>query len=66
MGSVHQDIKPSNILVFSNGASSLYDYTFKIAGLGHSHFAESEVTGDDDVDDDAAATVPVGARTYGL
>jgi serine/threonine protein kinase len=34
---VHQDVKPSNILVSSNG-SSPYDVVFKLADLGLSHF----------------------------
>ncbi|KAG9228900.1 hypothetical protein BJ875DRAFT_434529 [Amylocarpus encephaloides] len=37
----HQDINPSNILVVSNGATSPYDFIFKLADLGLSHFTSS-------------------------
>ncbi|KAG8532869.1 uncharacterized protein KY384_002747 [Bacidia gigantensis] len=34
----HQDLKPSNILLFSSGHGSRYRFVFKIADLGVSHF----------------------------
>lgn len=36
---VHQNIKPSNILVTSGATSSIYDRNFKLADLGLSHFS---------------------------
>lgn len=58
---VHQDIKPSNILVFSYGETSPYRYTFKLADFGHSHFELHDEAGNED-----HGKVAVGTRTYGL
>jgi len=34
----HQDVKPDNILIISNGIDSPYDWKFKLSDLGMSHF----------------------------
>ena len=43
--SFHQDLKPTNVLVMSGGASSHYDFKFKIADLGTAHFKEATSEG---------------------
>ncbi|KAJ9667922.1 hypothetical protein H2201_002108 [Coniosporium apollinis] len=56
----HQDIKPANILVMSNGQSSPYMYDFKLADLGLSHFRKHVPSEGDALDNDT-----YGTRTYG-
>ena len=56
----HQDLKPSNLLVFSGGGTSRYDYHFKIADLGLYHFKCPESADYEDSDIDA-----FGTRAYG-
>ncbi|KAJ9649025.1 hypothetical protein H2199_000938 [Coniosporium tulheliwenetii] len=55
----HQDIKPANILVMSNGQSSPYMYDFKLADLGLSHFRKHVPSEGDALDNDT-----YGTRTY--
>ena len=55
----HQDVNPCNILVVSAGASSPYQYTFKLADLGISHFQTSD-DGKETLDYDS-----FGTQTYG-
>lgn len=57
----HQDIKPANILVFGRGATSPYDYEFKVADLGLAHFKPSISQASDPSDLDA-----FGTRAYGM
>ncbi|CAG8952521.1 hypothetical protein HYFRA_00009625 [Hymenoscyphus fraxineus] len=56
----HQDIKPRNILVFSNNSSSPYEFTFKLADLGLSHFQQTV-----DGETTAPAADSYGTSTYG-
>lgn len=56
----HQDIKPANILVMSNGQNSPYMYDFKLADLGLSHFRKHVPSEGDALDKDTC-----GTRTYG-
>ena len=56
----HQDIKPSNILVQSCGRRSPYDYQFKIADLGLSHFQRYIGSGRGATDRDAFGTHAYG------
>ncbi|KAH7409344.1 kinase-like domain-containing protein [Cadophora sp. MPI-SDFR-AT-0126] len=56
----HQDIKPANFLVCSNGEASKYSWQFKLADLGLSHFNKiAEGLGV------AIANDAQGTRTYG-
>jgi serine/threonine protein kinase len=43
----HQDVKPDNILVKSNGIDSPYDWKFKLSDLGLSHFKRESQEGSD-------------------
>ena len=54
----HQDVKPNNILVMSNGTNSPYRRKFKLADLGLSHFKRFS-HGNSDFD-------AYGTETYGL
>lgn len=56
----HQDVKPSNVLVFSNRAEGEYWWTFKLADLGISHFHAIAYAGDT-----GEATDQQGTSTYG-
>ncbi|PVH88884.1 hypothetical protein DL98DRAFT_565731 [Cadophora sp. DSE1049] len=56
----HQDIKPANFLVCSNGDSSRYNWQFKLADLGLSHF--NKITEGLGI---AIANDTQGTRTYG-
>jgi len=58
--SFHQDIKPANLLVCSNGAPSRYTWQFKLADLGLSHF--NKITEGLGI---ALANDRQGTRTYG-
>ncbi|KKY22681.1 putative serine threonine protein kinase [Phaeomoniella chlamydospora] len=55
----HQDVKPKNILVFSQG-DHIFDSKFKLADLGLSHFRES-MDGRNIWDKDAQGTREYGA-----
>lgn len=59
----HQDVKPSNILVTTLGGSieSPYQWLFKLADLGVSHFKTFVSSTEDDTDRDSQ-----GTHTYGL
>ncbi|GAB7349672.1 hypothetical protein MBLNU459_g0345t1 [Dothideomycetes sp. NU459] len=57
---VHQDIKPDNILAFSLNNHSPFQWTFKLADLGLSHFKQFSGSPDDVKDRDTQ-----GTRTYG-
>lgn len=57
----HQDIKPANILVFSNDENSSYNCEFKIADLGLAHFKASGSELNEPSDLDAN-----GTRAYGI
>ena len=57
----HQDIKPQNILIVKKDGLSPYEWTFKLADLGLSHFkAISNGNGG------ATDLDTFGTRTYGL
>lgn len=56
----HQDIKPRNILVKSKKGGSPYDYEFKLADLGLSHFKKHVPSQRGTTDRDT-----YGTRTYG-
>lgn len=56
-----QDVKPVNILVVSNGATSSYNWKFKLADLGLSHF-QKVASGRGSV----FANDAHGTRTYGM
>ncbi|KUJ17135.1 kinase-like protein [Mollisia scopiformis] len=43
----HQDVKPDNILVMTNGINSPYDWKFNLADLGTSHFKKWSKEGSD-------------------
>jgi len=53
----HQDVKPDNILVMSNGIDSPYDWKFELSDLGMSHFKRWSREGSD-ID-------AYGTETYG-
>lgn len=60
IGRKSEYVKPANILVISNRATSSYDFLFKLADLGLSHFkmtVEGERAG--------AADDAYGTQTYG-
>jgi serine/threonine protein kinase len=56
----HYDLKPSNILVVSNGCEERYKWQFKIADLGISHFIRNSPQ-----QDDFRAGDTNGTMTYG-
>jgi serine/threonine protein kinase len=58
----HQDVKPGNILVtsLSESIQSPYEYKFKLADLGISHFKSQVSSLEDSTDRDSQ-----GTRTYG-
>jgi serine/threonine protein kinase len=57
----HQDIKPSNILVFDTSPDTPYKFTAKIADLGLSYFIQQEY-----YIPHASGKGQPGTRTYGL
>ena len=57
---MHQDIKPTNILVFSGDTDSPYDVHFKVGDLGLVHFKPVTCEPNDETDFDA-----FGTRAYG-
>lgn len=57
----HQDVKPSNILVVSGNNDSPYDYQFKLADLGLSHFTSTMA-----LQEDLAGEDTRGTRAYGM
>lgn len=62
--SVHQDVKPSNILVCSRQSPGFYSYVFKLADLGSSHFKpKSQPSGEREFA--AIERRDRGTRTYG-
>lgn len=56
----HQDVKPANILVLSRGLASPYEFQFKLADLGLSHFTSTVRLETDLVEKDTR-----GTRAYG-
>lgn len=56
----HQDVKPENILVLSNGSKNPQDWHFKLADLGISHFKRGE-----SLREDSTASDSYGTHTYG-
>ncbi|RQM04828.1 hypothetical protein DH86_00003915, partial [Scytalidium sp. 3C] len=56
----HQDVKPANILVSSRQGGSPYEWQFKLADLGFSHFKRAVDGAGEATDHDAR-----GSRTYG-
>jgi hypothetical protein len=56
----HQDVKPENILVVSNGSEDILDWQFKLADLGISHFERK-----DSLRQDSNSSDTHGTRTYG-
>ena len=56
----HQDVDPSNILVFSGRSTNPYDVEFKLADLGLSHFQRVTSAAGDETGRDAW-----GTREYG-
>jgi len=58
MESRHQDVKPENVLIISNGTENRGDWSFKLADLGISNFKGTKVG--DTVDRNTR-----GTRTYG-
>jgi serine/threonine protein kinase len=58
----HQDVKPSNILVTTVGATgeSRFDWEFKLADLGISHFEKMATNGNGKGADSQ------GTKTYGI
>ena len=61
----HQDVKPSNILVVSNGQASPYNYQFKLADLGTSHFKRTFQNQMDVSDRDTYGTRAYGTSAVG-
>lgn len=57
----HQDVKPANILVTSRRGGSAYEWQFKLADLGLSHFKRIV-----DLQGEAMAYDSHGTRIYGL
>ena len=57
----HQDVKPANVLVLSYGAESAFDWQFKLADFGLSHFIRKVPS-----EGDAMANDARGTRTYGV
>ncbi|KAK5064908.1 hypothetical protein LTR84_000742 [Exophiala bonariae] len=57
---VHQDLRPSNILVFCKGEASPYRFTFKIGNFSHSHYGLS-----DEDNSKNHGGVSMRIRTYG-
>lgn len=56
----HQDVKPDNILVVSNGARCPYEWQFKLGDLGLSYFnSEVGMLGG------STASAAHGTKTYG-
>lgn len=53
---IHQDIKPSNILLSHSGGQSLYDVDFKLADFGFMRFKEKPERGQDVDGKDGGAT----------
>jgi serine/threonine protein kinase len=53
-------VKPANILVISRGAISQFDWQFKLADFGLSHFTIRKSS-----EEEATATDSQGTRTYG-
>ncbi|KAG4434108.1 hypothetical protein IFR05_010417 [Cadophora sp. M221] len=56
----HQDVKPENILVLSNGSKNPLDWHFKLADLGISHFKRGK-----SLREDSTASDSYGTHTYG-
>ncbi|KAH7313156.1 hypothetical protein BKA65DRAFT_517427 [Rhexocercosporidium sp. MPI-PUGE-AT-0058] len=56
----HQDVKPENILVLSNGSRNPQDWLFKLADLGISHFKRG-----DSLRGNSTASDTYGTHTYG-
>lgn len=56
----HQDVKPENILVVSNGSENTSEWEFKLADLGTSHFKRVDASRQD-----STASDSYGTRTYG-
>ncbi|KAL2073991.1 hypothetical protein VTL71DRAFT_7769 [Oculimacula yallundae] len=56
----HQDVKPENILVLSNGERRSQDWQFKLADLGSSHFKKIQSSREDSMASDT-----YGTHTYG-
>ena len=56
----HQDVKPSNILVFSGHSSHPYDVHFKLADLGLSHFKRTDKLSMSIADSDTGGTKDYG------
>lgn len=55
----HQDVRPENILVVSNGSTLPYEWQFKLADLGISHFKTTSSSRENTAND------TYGTRTYG-
>ncbi|TVY33614.1 Serine/threonine-protein kinase [Lachnellula subtilissima] len=53
----HHDVKPTNILVLSNGSTNAHDFQFKLADLGISNFKPKQKR--------SMTTSESGTRTYG-
>ncbi|KAK0102819.1 hypothetical protein ONS95_000980 [Cadophora gregata] len=56
----HQDVKPENILVLSNGSDNPQDWNFKLADLGISHFKRKN-----SLREESTASDSYGTHTYG-
>jgi serine/threonine protein kinase len=56
----HQDVKPENILVVSNGKRYPHEWQYKLADLGLSHF-KNKIS----LREDSTASDTYGTRTYG-
>lgn len=59
---IHQDIKPTNILVFGGNGTSPYDCRFKVADLGLTHFRPSISQPNDPSELDAFGTRAYSTR----
>lgn len=56
----HQDIRPENILIHSQGSTAPHEFRFMLGDLGLSHFVRMSRS-----DDDPTAIDTMGTRTYG-
>jgi len=61
VSSWHQDVKPENVLVVSNGAKQPEEWQFKLADLGISHFKIKTNSRED-----STASENYGTKTYGM